>query len=63
MHLDKPVYVGMTILDLSNYHMYDFYYNHLKNIYGDGITFLYADTDSMIIQLYTDDVSQNMANI
>ena len=28
--LNRPVYVGMSILDLSKHLMYDFYYNQLK---------------------------------
>ena len=34
--LNRPVYVGMSILDLSNHLMYDFYYNQLKAQYGES---------------------------
>ena len=34
--LNRPVYVGMSVLDLSKHMMYDFYYNELRRQYGDG---------------------------
>ena len=36
--------------------MYDFYYNHLKNVYGDECELLYTDTDSLLLEIYTKDV-------
>ena len=35
--LNKPIYVGMSVLDLSKHLMYDFYYNHLKKTYGENV--------------------------
>ena len=59
--LNRPVYVGMSILDLSKLLMYDFYYNHLKSKYGDTVCLLYTDTDSLLLQIQTDDVYKDMA--
>lgn len=60
--LDKPTYVGMTILDLSKTLMYDFYYNTLKKKYVDKIKLLYTDTDSLILEIKTDDFYEDIKN-
>ena len=59
--LNRPVYVGMSILDLSKHHMYDLYYNILKKKYGDRCRLLYTDTDSLLIEIQTEDVFADMA--
>ena len=58
--LSKPVYVGMSVLDLSKSIMFDFYYGHLKPLYGDKIRMLYTDTDSLIVHVETEDVYADM---
>ena len=59
--LNKPIYVGMSVLDLSKHLMYNFYYNTLKKTYSDKIQLLYTDTDSVIIHVQTEDIYQDMA--
>ena len=51
LKLNKPVYVGMCVLDLSRHLMYDWYYNTLKRKYGRNCTLLYTDTDSLLVDL------------
>ena len=58
--LNRPVYVGMSILDLSKTLMYDFYYGQLKNQYGDRCQLLYTDTDSLLLEIDTEDVYRDM---
>ena len=58
--LNKPIYVGMSVLDLSKWLMYDFYYNHLKKTYGNLVKMCYTDTDSVIIHVTTADISTDM---
>ena len=58
--LNRPVYVGMSILDLSKTLMYDFYYGQLKNQYGDRCQLLYTDTDSLLLEIETEDVYRDM---
>lgn len=59
--LNRPIYVGMSILDLAKHFMYDFYYNELKAQYGNRAQLLYTDTDSLLIEVQTEDVYEDMA--
>ena len=50
----------MSILDLSKLHMYSFYYECLKPRYGDRLSLLYTDTDSLILSIQTDNLHDDM---
>ena len=58
--LHRPVYTGQTILDNSKLFMYDFWYNRLRAHYGDKASLLYTDTDSLLFQVQTEDVYNDM---
>ena len=62
LELNRPVFVGMSILDLSKYLMSDFYYNQLQGQYGDRCQLLYTDTDSLLLEVQTEDVFRDMAS-
>lgn len=58
--LNKPVYVGCTILELSKIVMYDFHYNVMQKRYGDQVNLLFTDTDSLCYEIFTDDIYEDM---
>lgn len=60
--MDKPVAVGMCILDISKLTMYSFLYDFLKPRYGDRLTVLYGDTDSFVMDIHTPDFYEDMRN-
>ena len=63
LKLNKPIYLGMSILDLSKIHMYGFYYDVLKDKYQENIRLIYTDTDSYVIQTFTEDIYEDWMNI
>jgi len=58
--LNRPIYIGMSVLELSKLHMYDFYYNHIKVKYGEEVSLLYTDTDSLLLDIKTQDLYEDM---
>ena len=63
LKLDKPIFIGMSILDLSKQHMYKFYYDVMKPKYGENIRIVYTDTDSFVFHTKTDDIYQDLKEI
>ena len=60
--MNKPLYLGMSILDISKMLMYKFWYNYFKPKYGDRAKLCYTDTDSFIIYIKTEDFFQDISN-
>ena len=59
--MNKPVYLGMCILDLSKIIMYDFHYNYIKPKYGDNAKLLFTDTDSLFYEIQTEDFYKDIS--
>ena len=59
--MNKPVYLGLSILDLSKTVMYEFRYDYVKPKYGENAKHCYMDTDSFIVHVKTDDIYKDIA--
>ena len=53
--MTKPLYLGMSILDISKILMYELWYDYINPKYGDRAKLCYTDTDSFIIYIKTED--------
>ena len=58
---NKPIYLGMCILDLSKTLMFEFHNDYIKNKYSDRAKLLMTDTDSLIYEIKTDDFYNDIA--
>lgn len=60
LNMNKPVVIGMSVLDISKVVMCDFHYNYMKPKYGENVEVLYTDTDSFIYKILCDDFYADM---
>ena len=54
--LNKPSYIRMCIFELIKVLMCEFYYDYIKNKYGNNTRLLFTDTDSLVYEIKTEDV-------
>ena len=62
VEMNKPVYLGMAILDISKTLMYEFWYDYIILKYGDRVQLCYMDTNSFVIHIITEDFYKDIAN-
>ena len=60
---NKPVYLGMCILDLSKTLMYHFHYNYIKPKYRGKAKLLFTDTDSLMYEIETEDFYKDIKDV
>ena len=60
--MNKPIYLGLSILDISKILMYEFWYDHRKLKYKDNVKLCYMDTDSFIMNIKTEDFYKDISN-
>ena len=59
--MNKPIYLGQAILDISKTLMYEFWYNYIKPKYGDKARLCYMDTDSFVMHSKAEDFYKDIA--
>ena len=59
--MNKPIYLGKALLDISKTLMYNFWYDYIKPNYRDKVRLCYTDTDSFIIHIKTEDFYKDIA--
>ena len=60
--MNKPIYLGQAILDISKTLMYEFWYDYIKLMYSDKAKLCYKDTDSLVIHIKTEDFYKDIAS-
>ena len=60
--MNKPIYLGLSILEISKLLMYEFWYDYMKSKYGNNVKLSYMDTDSLIMNIKTEDFYKDIAN-
>ena len=60
--MNKPIYLGLSILEISKTLMYEVWYDYMKPKYNDNVKLCYMDTDSFIMNMKTNDFYKDISN-
>ena len=60
--MNKPIYLGLSILEISKILMYEFWYDYIKPKYNDNFRLCYMDTDSFVMHIKTNDFYKDIAS-
>ena len=58
--INKPVYLGLSILELSKILIYQFWYDYVKPKYDEKAKLCYMDIDNFTVYIKTDDIYNNI---
>ena len=59
--MNRPVYLGLSIIDMCKTVMYEFWYDYVKPKYGEKVNLCYMDKDSFIVQIRKNNVYKDIA--
>ena len=62
VQMHQPIYLGMSILDISKKRMYEFWYDNVRPKYQDRAKLCHMNTDSFVIDIKTEDFYNDVAN-
>ena len=60
--MKKPIYLGLSISEISKILMYEFWYDYMKPKYNDNVRLCYMDTDSFVMHIKTNDFYKDIAS-
>ena len=60
--MNKPIYLGLSILEISKTLMYEFWYDYMKPKYANNVKLCYMDTDSCIMNIKTNEFCEDIAS-
>ena len=60
--MNKPIYLGLSILEISKTLMYGFWYDYMKPKYNGNVKLCYTETDSFIMNIKTNDFYEDIAS-
>ena len=60
--MNKPVYLGLSILEISKTLVYEFCYDYIKPKYQQNAKLCYMDADSLIIHIKTKDIYEDITS-
>ena len=59
--MNKPIHLGLSILDISKILMYEFWFDYMKPKYGNDVKLYYMDTDSFVMNIKTNDFYKDIS--
>ena len=60
--MNKPIYLGLSILEITKTLMYEFWYDYMKPKYANNVKLCYMDTGSFIMNIKTNDFYKDISN-